>query len=104
MAKIMLQLHGSRGSGAGLHKSNKRTNVWVFLRVLQTFDEEHGIRKFQQMHERQKVERIQPGFVIQEIITGDNFCGSKLDLFQACDVFQQPGSPELGTVTKLGAD
>ena len=64
MTKIMLQLHGSRGSGAGLRKSNKRTNVWVVLRVLQTFDKEHDIKKFQPMHERQKVERIEPaGFV-----------------------------------------
>ena len=56
------------------------------------------------MHERQKVERIEPGFVVQEIIAEDKFHGSTLDLFQACAVFQQPESPGLGTVTKLGAD
>ena len=40
------------------------------------------------------MERMQPGFVAQEIITQDKFRGSTLDLLQARGVFQQPGSLE----------
>ena len=69
MTKIMLQLHGSRSSSARLHNSNKWTNVWVVPRVLQAFDKEDDARKFQPIHERQKMEKMELGFVAQEIIT-----------------------------------
>ena len=86
VTKIILQLDGSRSSGAELRKSNKWTKIRVVPRVLQAFDEEHDIKKFQPMHEKQKMERMEPGFVAQEIIAKDKFRSSTLDLFQACDV------------------
>ena len=54
------------------------------------------------MHERQKMEGMEPGSVAQGITTGDEFCGFMLDLLQAYSIFEQPASPcRLGTVTQL---
>ena len=50
--------------------------------VLQAFDEEHDVKKFQPMHERQRMERIEPG--AQEIIADDKFRGSRVDI-AACN-------------------
>ena len=50
------------------------------------------------------MERMEPGFVAQELIAQDRFRGSTLGLCQACDVFKQPVYLELGTVTKLRVD
>ena len=47
---------------------------------------------------------MEPGFVVQKIITVDKFCGSTLDLLQAYNVIEQPGFPELAAVTQVGAD
>ena len=105
VTRTMSQLHGSRSSGAGLHKSKKWTKVWVVPRDLQAHDEEHDIKKFQPINAWDAEDGENGGGICSpRIIVEDKFRGSTLDLFQAYDVFQQPGSPELGTVTKLGAN
>ena len=105
VAKIMLQLHGSRSSGAGLRKSNMQTNkclgcpegsssiwqgIWHQEIPAKAGEAEDG--------------EMEPRFVAQEIITEDKFYGSTLDLFQAYALIQEPGSPELGTEIKFGTD
>ena len=83
MTKIMLQLHTSRISSVG------------FRYLI------YDVKNLHPMHDMQKMEGMEPGFVSQGIITSNEFRGSMLDLLQAYNIFEQPGSPELGTVTQL---
>ena len=58
--------------------------VKVILLVLYTFNKEHNVKKFHTIHKTQGTE---PGFVVQEIITEDEFSGSMLKMLPAYNVF-----------------
>ena len=77
--------------------------VKVVLRFFKIIDKEHDVKKFLPMHERQKMEGMEPRFVTHRTITEDKFCGSTLDLLQGNEVFKEPGSPGLGTVNTVGS-
>ena len=54
------------------------------------------------MVKRQKIEGLEPEFVAQGTITEDEFHGSTLDLLQAYNVIEQPGSP-VGNSNTVGS-